>query len=831
MKILFFESENQERDHIDAHSTPLLLIKRKHPYFLFNLQMPICVQGILAFFSHVMLLLSGVFISIYQNYIPYYVRNIPGSIDFVPSVPTVSLSLFVFLLSLLIMPCLTIYLLTSLKKGDKAYLIGIILLSMGVASILFLIQPFLVFQTNTQTNPLRILIGALLATTYFATGLSAFGIGCTHSLRAYKFSRGMNVYESESESLLPSEKSTIGRQIKYGKQYLFVFVSSMTLIGSIVFVCMILPPIWNRPLFDYLRLSDVDNSIINTFLWKLGRKPSEEETKNGWVYPMIVPKLFLNDIVFFSLISLFLFVGLISASFRKCRLLLRSQLYFGLNIGETFFSFLIVSLFFFESWYWVFGGSQRIMITALEESIAVSTLGGVYSASAGYYAFHGAASRISGHLASLAVSLTLLPAPKTSLLDDAFAISTQSAIVIHKRLGMLSWALTTSHFSLWLLKWFHEDNLFYNMFAVSRLKVSPSPLLDGSTAGEHTDNFTIPLVECAWLLLTVSLIIGVFLRDLPRWYSVFQVVHPLAVGFFLLSALIHAWGFWKYSVLGLLLILFEKVIRAIRTSTNIATVNTIKTTNGITHLVLNVCDFSFECGQYLFLSIHSSDGSFITSSLRSIERHPFSIASSPSKAEQFGTVSFIIRDRNHFLSKNVKSWTSHVALLANADYNVVFTLDGPYGTVFPYRDFKRILLVVGGVGVSAIIGLVEELLFHQQNEEDLGRLLQVDLIWSTKSSTCAGILSAVSKTLQEAQRSTLFRLHLFISDSDSSYLSEIDNSLFSEIRGRPQLDKFFKLVGREGCAAALVVGPSNMIQESNILGKIHNVSVYSNAWE
>jgi len=606
-----------------------------------------------------------------------------------------------------------------------------------------------------------------------------------------------------------------------------VFVCGMTLIGSILFACMILPPVWNYPLYYYLRLSDVDNSIIRTFLWRVGTKPSEKETKDGWVYPMIIPKLFLNDIVFYSLVSLFLFVGLISASFRKCRLMLRSQFYFGLNIGETFFFFLIVSLFFFESWYWVFGGSQRMMITALEESIAVSTQGGVYSASAGYYAFHGAAARVSGHLAALAVSLTLLPAPKTSLLDDAFAISTQSAIFIHKRLGMLSWALTTSHFSLWLVKWLHEDNLFYNMIAVSRLKVSPSPLLDGSTAGEHTDNFTIPLVEFAWLLLTVSLIIGVFLRDLPKWYTVFQVVHPLVVGFFLLSALIHSWGFWKYSILGLFLILFEKIVRAIRTSTNIANVNTIKTADGITHLVLNVCDFSFECGQYLFLSIHSSDGS-----LRSIERHPFSIASSPSKTQQLGTVSFIIRDRNRFSPKKETSWTSHVALLANSDSsNICFCLDGPYGPSFPYRDFKRILLVVGGVGVSAIIGLVEELLLHQHNEEDLGQLIRVDLIWSTKSSTCAGLLSAVSETLQEAKLSTLFHLNLFISDSGSSYLSDIDNTLFSEIRGRPQLDGFFKLAGREGCAAAFIVGPIKMIEESTTLGKIHNVSVYSNAWE
>jgi NAD(P)H-flavin reductase len=779
-----------------------------------------------AFLAHLSLIMSGLILS-YENYVPYYVMNIPGLEETEPSAPTLDVLLWmiVFLLSIVVTPGVTIYLLRQLSwniKGKVAYLVALFSFTVVLAVIIFLVVPSQIYLTMPIQSPLKLLVGVFLTSTYLILGMSAAGIGCSHNLRLYRSTQ--NYVENET-SLLSSRKTQHKRK---PSQHFFSFVIGLTVIGLISFASLIFPPIWNWPLFDYLRFEDADDSIIPSYLWRIGPKPSEDETASGWVYPMVVPKLYLNEVIFFAAISTMLFVGLLSATTIKVRLLLRCQLCFGLNVGETFISLILFSLFFFESIYWIFFGSQRVILNALTESISVSTLGGVYSASAGYYAFHGAAARLSGHLAALAISLTLLPAPKTSILENTFAISTQSAITLHSRLGRLSWALTTSHFSLWLIKWFHEGNFIHNIFSYARLKVSPSPLLDGSTNGEHRDNFTIPIVELAWVMLTISLIIGSFMRDFPGWYALFQFMHPIAAEFFLLSALIHAFGFWKYAVLGLILLSFERVIRAVRVSTNDATIAGINNDNGIIRLVLNIKDFQFDCGQHVFLSLlptKNSQSSF-KDIRRSLERHPFSIASSPSKSERLGTLLFIIRDRN--LSSKDSSWTSQIALLANDESNATrFSIDGPYSVPFPFRDFQRILLIAGGTGISGIIGIVEEILIQQQDEGDLDQLTMVDLIWSTKSQPCPALFAAVRETLYEAKQSHLFNLHLFISDSDGDcYLD-----LFSEIRGRPKLETFFIRAGREDCiVGAYVVGPREMAKESLNLGSQNNVCVYASEW-
>lgn len=793
----------------------------------------LCVCALLA---HVFFLLSGMVLS-YITYVPYYVRNIPGLDISEPVAPTVYvlLSMLLFFTLMIITPALTFTalslstsrLISSCRRSEVAYVMSLFSFTVALAGIALLIQPSRVFLTTPLQSPVQVLVGALLSTTYSAMGLAAAGIGCTHNLRSYRNSI------QDSESSLLHEKTPKKRH-PTATQHISAFIFGLSIIGSIAFASIILPPMWNWPLFDYFRTENVEDSLLPISLWRVGRQPSDAETEEGWVFPMLVPKLYLNDLLFFTVISLLLFIGMLSATILKVRLLLRMPFFFGLNLGETLFSLLLFSLFFFESIYWVFFGSQRIMLNALAESISVSTMGGVYSDSAGYYAFHGAAARVSGHLAALAVSLTLLPAPKTSILDNAFAITTQRAINLHSRLGKLAWALTTSHLILWLVKWIHEGSLFYNVVSYSRLKVSPSPLVDGSTAGVHVDNFTIPIVEVAWTLLTLSLIIGVFMRNYPGWYSFFQVVHPFAAGFFLLSALIHAFGFWKYAALGVILLIFEKIVRAVRVLTNDATIAEINTENGITRLVLNIKDIPFDCGQHVYLSLLSTRGpSFSLKDIqRSIERHPFSIASSPSKSESLGTLSFIIRDRNKISSKE-SSWTSQVAALANGELSssVSFSVDGPYGQSFPYRDFETILLIAGGTGISGIIGFIEEILIQQQEDGDLGLLTRVDLIWAMKSQSCRALMAAVAETLYEAKRSCLISLHLFISDSNSDEREERQCDLISEIRGRPRLEDYFKRAGREGRAAAFVVGPGEMARECKLQGRLHNVGVFASVWE
>jgi len=57
----------------------------------------------------------------------------------------------------------------------------------------------------------------------------------------------------------------------------------------------------------------------------------------------------------------------------------------------------------------------------------------------------------------------------------------------------------------------------------------------------HYDNFTILLVETAWLLLTVMVALAIWWRRTN--YELFYYTHHFAIVFFIV-AIIHAWSYW-----------------------------------------------------------------------------------------------------------------------------------------------------------------------------------------------------------------------------------------------------------------------------------------------
>jgi hypothetical protein len=60
----------------------------------------------------------------------------------------------------------------------------------------------------------------------------------------------------------------------------------------------------------------------------------------------------------------------------------------------------------------------------------------------------------------------------------------------------------------------------------------------------HYDNFTIVLMETAWLLLTVM--VGLALWTRRSNYELFYFTHIFGVIFYIL-AIVHAWSFWYCS--------------------------------------------------------------------------------------------------------------------------------------------------------------------------------------------------------------------------------------------------------------------------------------------
>ncbi len=141
-----------------------------------------------------------------------------------------------------------------------------------------------------------------------------------------------------------------------------------------------------------------------------------------------------------------------------------------------------------------------------------------------------------GFVVTLLSSLLLLPASRTGLWVDVFGVSYERILKYHRILGAMCYFMLTLHALVWWLKFAVEGTLENNIVSHDTLQLSP-------TFTTHHD-FTLPLVELVWLLLTLSLVLAVAIRRKPALYAVFLYTHKYIGIFYYVVAIIHAWSFW-----------------------------------------------------------------------------------------------------------------------------------------------------------------------------------------------------------------------------------------------------------------------------------------------
>jgi hypothetical protein len=233
----------------------------------------------------------------------------------------------------------------------------------------------------------------------------------------------------------------------------------------------------------------------------------------GWVFPRVLPKLYLDDVVVAAAAGSWLLGGALLGACACGRALVRRRLAcgssHGLAAGELALLATVVGLATFEVWYWS-SCAPRIALVAAEEA-------GVTGAAT--LASLGAAARVAGHLAALLTALTLLPAARSSVWEAALGVPFARAVAYHRALGRGAWAATAAHGGLWACKFVAEGSLAAN-FTGSLLRgglvVFPDP--SGGDAGLHADNFTVPIALLAFLALTASLVLAhCGVRRRPRW--------------------------------------------------------------------------------------------------------------------------------------------------------------------------------------------------------------------------------------------------------------------------------------------------------------------------
>jgi predicted ferric reductase len=465
-------------------------------------------------------------------------------------------------------------------------------------------------------------------------------------------------------------------------------------------------------------------------------------------------KVYEDCVVFFSAIAFFLIVGLFGRTNAWCRGVMsrrfrccdpRSSWWnpwaTGVTVGEMLFTVFFLALFAYWIYYWGFNYQRISQEAALDPDKNMQV-----------------AARILGHLTTLSMSFLLLPAARNSLWEAALGVPFERAIKYHRVLGGFTWLLVTLHMLMWMGKWARQGILWNNVATIDYLAIDPYTY--------HWDNFTIVIAETAWLLLTVSLGIALFVRR--RSYETFYYLHQYVGILFFVVGVWHAWGFWYYTAGGMILWLADKLTRLFK-STRECRLISLDHSGGVVRLVIDAPSFSHNAGQYAFLNVPAID---------EWQWHPFTVSSCPSSPLR----TFHIKDMG------VGTWTHELAQLAllcgedSRPFSPRICVDAPYGQPRDYTGKRSIVLVAGGIGITPLHSILMDLyerVCHATETRDfvkysgasetegIGSIRHVRLVWVVRHPAEANIFAESLYRIHAHNPGEIFTLQLYCTTKTS----------------------------------------------------------------
>ncbi len=391
--------------------------------------------------------------------------------------------------------------------------------------------------------------------------------------------------------------------------------------------------------------------------------------------------------------------------------------------------------------------------------------------------------RSMGHMASLALSLTMLPVGKHNVLLAAMGLSWEQVLHWHRGLGAVAYGATTLHMALWWIKWYLDGTLAKNVWDIDiRLWMWVTPTWN------HYENWSVMMAQLAWIFLTVALVIAWTVRR--TMYKLFYLTHHLAV-IFMLFGIVHAWSFWFFAFPGMVLWYFDRLARLLATSENCTVVKFAAVPNTeVTLLEVYAPRLAarFRPGQYAWLCVPGVSRS---------EQHPFTVNVDGEK------LIFLIAALGQ-----PNSWSRRLLQLSRASYPtggesfaspaagtmVVGTFAGLSSRHFASSP---LLLVAGGIGITPVISVFRSAL--------RAKTRNVTLVWSVQSSAMLD-LPFVKDVLLEAVSSEIDQLRVYLHVTRG----EIKDSSFAGCKhvkvasGRPDLKKLVSelVEGFEGSRAS-----------------------------
>merc|ERR1712166_1291279 len=394
--------------------------------------------------------------------------------------------------------------------------------------------------------------------------------------------------------------------------------------------------------------------------------------------------------------------------------------------------------------------------------------------------------RIFGQLANVVLSLLALPTARSSVWSKMLGVSWEAMQQYHVALGYCFIWTTAIHQFLWWGFWdWQGKNLDFtcvpganHTWSVAGVPVTGfgpglAPLQCGFGPGNqyetglsygqvgdfprdilavpvnyHSDNYSNPLIQIVWWTMVVCMGVFAFNKIRRNYFELFYYTHHCYLVIYV-GALWHATSLWYYLIIGLGLYFVDRLIRHSRGckvvgGLSVTAQGRIDSAHAITRLEIQTLDGlapMFEAGQYGFINVPE---------ISALQWHPFTISSAPCEEKlQFNIKTMGSGTWTESLHQLASS-CQHLEMLPQVNY------DGPYGLGLDWQQYERIILVVGGVGVTPALSILKELYDPRGSHN-----VKLEFVWSIASIEVLNNIG-VADMFETYQDGSSFNIQVFV---------------------------------------------------------------------
>ncbi|CAG8613949.1 7355_t:CDS:2 [Ambispora leptoticha] len=325
--------------------------------------------------------------------------------------------------------------------------------------------------------------------------------------------------------------------------------------------------------------------------------------------------------------------------------------------------------------------------------------------------------------------------------------------------------------------------------------------------------FTYRVNLTGFLSFTGLFVIGVTSHSLVRRraFEVFYYGHFFFI-MFLAIAFLHDRNHVYWLSLGFILYIIDRIIRFIigYKETNIISIKALE--GGVTRVTFTR-QMNYKPGQYVFVHFPQ---------LSKLQWHPVSLSSAPRLTESGEQHHAMIHlkasgDFTESLFDLVRSSNE-----GNLPMPITMRVEGPYGRPsLNFEDFKTVVLIGGGIGVTPIMSLLQDLVDRQVTGIPI-TTQSIFFIWTVPNLVSYTWFESEIQEVQDKFSSLpteIYRLNIKIFVTRSKEILPADTTLL--IQGRPSFNTLLHEIKQyhgSGDIAIAVCGPVAMIKEVQQIG-------------